>query len=456
MSNEFVQADYDKLQEIADLFSKHGEENQAMQARIVKIFEALRDGGWEGRGAEAYFAEMDGVMMPAATRLHEALREANRVTTSIAAILQQAEEEAAAPFRGSNGRGGPGLGGGISTGQPVGGIGGSLPGGGVSTGQPVGGSGGSLPGSGVSTGQPVGGSGGSIPTSSQEYVVQNPSELFKEDYMRDFIGSQYEGAGNGRLNELMEHLVFNDTGNVEEMGPTLDEIADLRGVDRAEFREQYSRYRELLANANAIGGNEPYIDVNRHPNFLGSTVSLRYGDLVGETFGVDPVFGSLLNPTGGMVGPGDDAYVPGDNDAIGYHGTFHDAAGYLYNYHNVGPGYDYMGREPFPTGNPLSGQVGGISWWSTQPGLEIDVLPNLVPDIPYVPSFVERGAAEIIEGPVVAVGRIATSTVEGGADIVDGIGDVFTGDFSEGLDDIGSGAGIIVRGFGRSVLDLFD
>ncbi len=55
-----------------------------------------------------------------------------------------------------------------------------------------------------------------------------------------------------------------------------------------------------------------------------------------------------------------------------------------------------------------------------------------------------------------AVGRIATSTVEGGADIVDGIGDVFTGDFSEGLDDIGSGAGIIVRGFGRSVLDLFD
>lgn len=441
MSNEFVQADYERLQTLAARFAHHGEANKAQLDRMAKAKDQLENGGWEGRGSDAFAAEMNAEVLPAAQRLHEALAEANRVTLLILDIMQKAEEEAAHPFRGG--------GGGISTGQPVGG-----PGAGDVIGQPVGPPGGSPPGSGVSTGQPVGPPGGSLPSSSQAYVVQNPNQLFTENYMRDFIGSDYRGAGSGRLNELMESLVNPAPGT--DIDATLNEIADIRGVDRAEFRQQYERYLELRANATRIGGNEPYIDTGKHPDFLGSTVSLRYGALVGETFGIDPVFGSLLNPTGGMVGPGDTSYEPGPNDAIGYHGTFHDAAGYLYNYHNIGPGYNYMGREPLPTSSPLAGQVGGISWWSTQPGLEIDVLPNLVPDIPYVPRFVERGVADVIEGPLVAAGRVATTTAEGAFDIADGIGDVFSGDFSEGFGDIGSGAGTIVRGLGQSVLDLFD
>jgi hypothetical protein len=62
------------------------------------------------------------------------------------------------------------------------------------------------------------------------------------------------------------------------------------------------------------------------------------------------------------VGPGNGA-VDGNDSAIGYHGAVHDAGGYLYNFHNQGPGYDYLGREGRDTSSPLSGQRSGISYW---------------------------------------------------------------------------------------------
>ncbi len=63
---------------------------------------------------------------------------------------------------------------------------------------------------------------------------------------------------------------------------------------------------------------------------MGSTSQLRYGKVVGDVFGVDPMFGAMLNPTGGLVGP-DNKALDGDSTALGYHGVVHDAAGYLYN-----------------------------------------------------------------------------------------------------------------------------
>ena len=48
---------------------------------------------------------------------------------------------------------------------------------------------------------------------------------------------------------------------------------------------------------------------------MGTTAQLRYGQVVGDAFGIDPVFGAMLNPTGGMVGPGNWAVNPGDDDA---------------------------------------------------------------------------------------------------------------------------------------------
>jgi len=103
-------------------------------------------------------------------------------------------------------------------------------------------------------------------------------------------------------------------------------------------------------------------------------------------FKIDPVFGALLSPTGGLVGPGNVSWnaasVPTDyftgspavwaadtllhRPEVAYHGIVHDAAGYLLNYHRIGPGYNYLGLDSVTpdTSNPLSGQQPGLNYWS--------------------------------------------------------------------------------------------
>ena len=51
------------------------------------------------------------------------------------------------------------------------------------------------------------------------------------------------------------------------------------------------------------------------------------------------------------------------DDPLVKHGVVHDAAGYLKNYHDAGPGYDYLGREGRDTSDPFVGQEAGIQYW---------------------------------------------------------------------------------------------
>ncbi len=73
-----------------------------MHLRLQRGKETLQNGGWEGRGAKAFYAEMDSVVIPGARRLHEVLGQAAEVTLKIIKTMRQAEEEAARVFRGSS------------------------------------------------------------------------------------------------------------------------------------------------------------------------------------------------------------------------------------------------------------------------------------------------------------------------------------------------------------------
>ena len=109
-------------------------------------------------------------------------------------------------------------------------------------------------------------------------------------------------------------------------------------------------------------------------------------------------------------------------------------------------------------GNALSGQVGGIKWWASHAELNIDIpeasLPNLLPD------FLEPILAEPIEtgGKALEVGlrgiRPLTYGLEGGGDIVDGVSDLFHGNFAEGAEDIWDGSGTILGCFVRTSAGL--
>lgn len=188
----------------------------------------------------------------------------------------------------------------------------------------------------------------------------NAERVFSHEEMRNYIGTEIPGANDPKLNELLEGLLTED--DPAKVDQSLREIAEIRGVSYEDLKGDYDVYQEYLANVPI----ETSIELNKHPDFLGSTESLRYGDVVGSVLGVDPVFGSLLNPTGGIVGPGNTQLYDGPaENALAYHGIFHDAAGYLTK-HDVGPGYTYLGDDiPFFDG-PEDGQKSGSLWWQKE------------------------------------------------------------------------------------------
>jgi WXG100 family type VII secretion target len=336
MATEIIQAQYEQLENIAARFGQHSDATSGLIDRVEQTMDGLRHGGWVGQGADAFFSEMDGTVKPAAQRLARALEEARSVVLLVRDTIQQAEEEAAAPFGGGA----------------------------------------------VESSDATAGPSATVGTAAEQsapLVARDVSSLFSNDYMDAFVGIRIRGEDSSRLGSAMNALFDNPTG--AELDRVLNEIADIRGVPPDQIRAQYQSYLQLREQASAIARRKGLefpeaVSDSFHGEFMGSTAQLRYGRVVGDAFGIDPVFGALLNPTGGMVGPGNFAFNPGDDDAVGYHGIFHDAAGYMHNFHDMGPGYDYLGQESHrDAGNPLVGQQSGIRYWNEKlnPGLVTDV-----------------------------------------------------------------------------------
>lgn len=97
MSDEF-KADYEQLEQVASRFANQSQEIQHMLQQVRNGMHKLQS-DWIGRGSDAFFSEMQSEVLPAVSRLQQALEEANRVTKEIVQVVQQAEEEASAPFR---------------------------------------------------------------------------------------------------------------------------------------------------------------------------------------------------------------------------------------------------------------------------------------------------------------------------------------------------------------------
>jgi WXG100 family type VII secretion target len=99
MNAEIIQAEYDQLDNIASRFTGNAEAIADMHRRVENAMQALQNGGWEGEGATAFFAEMDETLFPAMMRLNQSLEQAQSVTLQVKGILQAAEEDAAWPFK---------------------------------------------------------------------------------------------------------------------------------------------------------------------------------------------------------------------------------------------------------------------------------------------------------------------------------------------------------------------
>ena len=194
--------------------------------------------------------------------------------------------------------------------------------------------------------------------------------VFNNAYRATLINSTFVGAGDKKLASAMkaitEPLAEIDLEN------NLRAISEVRGRSIDEVKMEYKLFEKyrLKIDQNISRFKLEAIEELEAQNedFMGSVWQLRYGKVTGDHLGIDPVFGALLNPTGGLVGPGNSALSPesiGMPKAVAYHGAYHYAMGFLHQYLRAGHGYNYM-KSPIglDTSNPMAGQATGIMQWS--------------------------------------------------------------------------------------------
>jgi len=217
-------------------------------------------------------------------------------------------------------------------------------------------------------------------------------EVFTEAYMEELKDMEFAGEGTPELKEVIKKIEKGLSG--ANRAEVLGELASIVGKppSAAELDADYARFLILCKQRDAIGDEGGHttpeaVDEEKHPEFVGSHMQLMFGKVLGDALGIHEVFATLLSPTGGLVGPGNDL-IPGilpsphlsSDNAVAVHGTVHDAAGYLDSFHEEGPGYNYRGNEiealigdglefvGLEALLPVTGQVSGIYYWASQKG----------------------------------------------------------------------------------------
>ena len=93
-----IRADYRQLAQVATQFSRQASAINQMRQQVKRSMNGLQ-GNWIGHGSEAFFSEMSDKVLPGTNRLYKALQDASKITKQISQLVQQAEQDAAAPFK---------------------------------------------------------------------------------------------------------------------------------------------------------------------------------------------------------------------------------------------------------------------------------------------------------------------------------------------------------------------
>jgi WXG100 family type VII secretion target len=91
---ETIQVEYEVLTQAKNKFTQLMDEITQMSNSINGKAEALRQDGWQGRGSDAFYNEMNDRVTPALGRLHQALEQASSTTNQIAEVYHEADESA--------------------------------------------------------------------------------------------------------------------------------------------------------------------------------------------------------------------------------------------------------------------------------------------------------------------------------------------------------------------------
>src|SRR4051794_36580220 len=100
MAAPIVRANYDQLTQTASQFGQQAEQVTRTLQQIKTQLDALQSGDWVGTGAQAFYAEMNGQVVPTLNRLARALEAARTTTLQVRQVMKAAEDEAARLLRG--------------------------------------------------------------------------------------------------------------------------------------------------------------------------------------------------------------------------------------------------------------------------------------------------------------------------------------------------------------------
>ena len=110
MSSPKIRCDYDDLQKVSQIFSAQNSEIARVNRKIKSAQGTLEGGDWIGKGAKAFFNEMNSEVNPSMKRLEKAMAQAARITKQISKLMKQAEDDSSNIFKWSDGPTGPGSG----------------------------------------------------------------------------------------------------------------------------------------------------------------------------------------------------------------------------------------------------------------------------------------------------------------------------------------------------------
>jgi hypothetical protein len=178
------------------------------------------------------------------------------------------------------------------------------------------------------------------------------------DNLKRLLELTPDGSDSTELSSAMKnfHTAWNAAPRSDAaVDAAVVEIAAALNWDVSKARQAFERFAQKATDES----KKDFKD-----GFIGSKQHLLFGDIVGGVLELPPVFGAMLSPTGGMVGPGPFSFHIKEG-ILAYHGVAHDSGGYLCRKHTKDPGYEYIldqGGQPCEN-NALKGQVSGIVFW---------------------------------------------------------------------------------------------
>jgi WXG100 family type VII secretion target len=94
-----IEVDYDELTRVTRSTSAEADAIAQLTSQTRAKVAQLHGSGWIGQGSDAFYAEMENVLLPAMDRLTKALTDTTDRTIDIIKVFHEAEEESRSLFQ---------------------------------------------------------------------------------------------------------------------------------------------------------------------------------------------------------------------------------------------------------------------------------------------------------------------------------------------------------------------